>query len=193
MIRSDELEWEARVRLAEIRSSLENLNLGSTIDTPIDMVVDRICEKAERTNSPPNLQELVAQLLAEAFRNGPPQLVHLPRDQALAEAILILERGYAGTRGRGYHAALVDSRAHPNGVAYVLRWLGETLKSRFRAVATERAVTRVIDRCSWELKCAAVYCLQVEYGIDLPDAVRRGPSEQFVGQVGQLVVQLHGV
>jgi len=193
MTPSNDVVWEARVQLAKIRSSLDNLNLSSTIDAPLDIAVDRVCERADRSAPPPSLQELAAQLVADAYRNGPPQLGFLPYDHALAEAILVLEGGYAGAHGRGYHASLVDSRSHPNGVTYVLQSLGEALKFRFRTAAAERAVTRVIDRCSWEVRCAMVRCLQVEHGDVLATAIRTCPAEQFAGQVGQLAMQLYGV
>ena len=193
MTPSDEVVWQAHVQLAQIRSSLDNLNLSSTIDAPLDIAVDRACERADRSDPPPSMQELAAQLVADAYRNGPPQLGLLPCDHALAEAILVLDRGYVGSHGRGYHASLVDSRSHPNGVAFVLQSLGEALKLRFRAAAAERAVTRVIDRCSWEVKCAMVRCLQMEHGDVLAAAIRTCPPEQFARQIGQLVIQLHGV
>ena len=193
MTRSDDVVWEARVQLAQIRSSLDNLNLSSTIDAPLDIAVDRACERADRSDPPPSLQDLAAQLVADAYRNGPPQLGLLPHDHALAEAILVLERGYVGFHGRGYHASLVDAQSHPNGVAFVLQSLGEALKLRFRIATAERAVARIIDRCSWETKCDMVRCLQVEYGDVRAAAIMTCPPEQFARHIAQLVMKLHGV
>lgn len=156
------------------------------IDHIVDGAVMRMSQDVGGHRSAVQLHDLVAKLVREVYRDGPPKLARVPRARALAIGLGLLEEGYVGANAPGYGGALVDLARLEDGTRVVLHQLGALLKARFRTAIAHRARERLGAQSDWPVKCAMARQLLESYGPYLPDDLRHASPEQLARHVAEL-------
>jgi hypothetical protein len=155
----------------------------------IDYLVERIVRQA--VNFPtPSFLDLGGHLVRAVYALGPMQLRALTVAQGQMEAVRLLEREYESANSRGYHAAVLDARQHPNGCAAVLTELGRILQSQWQNLARLLVADWVTSRCDWNMRCALVELVQIEYGPYLPAEVGAADPDRFADDLFTLLEQV---
>ena len=139
---------------------LDDQRISNEIDEPIDKAAQAFHWEAEQGGSHCEFNRLISGFVGHIFKTG----LRLPRclskEEALAEAISLLKKGYPDAHGDGYDEALLDaSDARLEGTERILSALVESIKAIERKKYMEWVFFEHIDPLNWNLKVdvAALY------------------------------------
>ena len=143
--RASEIVERAAVLLDEER-------LAREIDDPVDEALVASMPDESQAFSLRAFHDSIAEFVRQACQRGGTRR-NPDRDEALSEALSILESGYQSGSGKGYTAAYRDaSDPEQGGIPLVLAQMADWLKAEQR----QKRIARVLDGCvspsDWPLK-----------------------------------------
>ena len=100
------------------------------IDEPIDLTVKAFQIKTKLPLSHSDFNRVIAEFVRRIYQKGLRITRHLSDQEALAEAVSLLENYYQGIDSRGYDGALLDATGNDQeSLGYVLSQLAESIKA----------------------------------------------------------------
>ena len=158
----------------ELVSALTEEGLRTAIDLTIDRATKGFSWAWSKDTSP-SAKELITAagaLIQRIYRYGirPPR--HLTRDQAVAEAIQIIEDDYRSVLCRGFSAFILDGRGVDPGPDAVLGALAAIVKARERERHKTLLVAAALDPLNWDERVRAAAQLRSLLSEHLPEEVR---------------------
>jgi len=136
-----------------------------------------------------DLDRALVAVVEAIYAHGLPCPQKLVGSDALAEAMALLEEGYAGEHDRGYELALFEATAE-DGVAieFVLRSLAETVRRRLRVARVRWLFARLFLAQEWPVRVEMVDLLKTEIAPYVrPDLLARD-SRELVGHALDLLI-----
>jgi hypothetical protein len=123
------------------------------IDEPIDLTVKAFQIKTKLPLSHSDFNRVIADFVRRIYQNGLRLPRHLSDQEALAEAVSLLENHYQGINSRGYDDALLDAGGNgQEGLLYILSQLAETIKAIEREKYVQWVFFSTIDQSDWETR-----------------------------------------
>ena len=139
-----DLAEQAREIVERVVALLNEERLGCEIDDPVNAALEAVGDEEAQGRSLKEFHDAIAEFVRQAYRGLMRSVRNLSRDEALAEAILILESGYQSGSIRGYAAACVDAAdSERGGIPFVLMSMAEWIKADWR----RKRILRVLNRC----------------------------------------------
>ena len=170
---------------------LNEERMAREIDERIDLAVETFKAKVKVPLSHPGFNRLIAKFVRDLYRKGLRLPRRLPLNEALAEAVSLLEKLYQGIHSRGYDEALVDASGNDlEGFEYVLSQLAESIKAVEREKYVRWAFTDTVDQSDWEAhRCIAATYL-VKYKDLLPPEFRDMDPARLTEHLQDLIINL---
>jgi len=130
------------------------------IDEPVDTAKQNfnVTESEPITHSAFN--RVIAVFIRHVYREGLRLPMQLSDQEALAEAIFLLERYYPRENTEGYEEALIEANAHGQaGLEFVMTQLAESIKTVERKKYVRWVYAVNFEHLDWQLRCriAAAY------------------------------------
>lgn len=143
-----------------IENLLDLLNedtMQREIDEPLDAAKQSFRIEPSDTISHLKFNQVIAAFIQHIYNEGSRLNRYLSYQEALAEAILLLQRYYPNEYKEGYTTALIDaSSGGREGLELVLSELTESVKVVEREKYIQWAFTTNIDHLDWGLRCRIV-------------------------------------
>ena len=162
------------------------------IDEPIDLTVKAFQLKAKLPLSHSDFNRVIAEFVRRIYQKGLRLPRHLSDQEALAEAVSLLENYYQGINSRGYDDALLDATGNDQeGLGYVLSQLAESIKAVEREKYVQWVFFSTIDQSDWEIRrlMAATYLTKYRFCLS-PELKDMDPAwlvDHFQGLISNLV------
>lgn len=155
-------------------AALREDHLHAVVDLPIDRVAAGFqCSGPRNTRiSTRDLLAAAGTLVQRIYRHGIRPARQLTREQAVAEAIQIIEEGYQSVACRGFSAFMLDGRAPDPGPEGVLLSLAGIVKAREREKYRASLIARILDPLDWDERVRATARLRSLLSERLPEDVR---------------------
>ena len=161
-----------------LMSLLNEELISSKIDAPIDAAVREFQFDVKLPFSHSDFNRLIGAFVSHMYQKGLRLPRHLSKEEALTEAISLLERYYQGGNSKGYDGALMDGAGDSlEDLEFVLFQLAASIKAAQRNKYVQWAFFSIVDQSDWKTRrqLAAVYL--VKYGDFLSRELReKGPS-----------------
>ena len=139
--------------LDTIINLLNEERLVREIDEPIDLTVKAFQIKTELPLSHSDFNRVITEFVRRIYQKGLRLPRHLSDQEALAEAVSLLENHYQGINSRGYDDALLDAGGNgQEGLLYILSQLAETIKAIEREKYVQWVFFSAIDQSDWETR-----------------------------------------
>ena len=149
--------------LDTIINLLNEERVARTIDEPIDLTVKAFQLKVKAPLSHSEFNRVIAEFVSGIYKKGLRLPRHLSGQEALTEAVSLLEKYYQGIYSKGYDEALLDAAGNDQeGLRYVLSQLAESIKTVERDKYVRWVFANTIDQSDWETRrrIAATYLMQ---------------------------------
>lgn len=147
--------------------------LSTLIDEPIDLAADTFQSEIGRPLSHERFNDAILEMVHHIFENGTPLRRVLSRQEALSEAVSLLDAHYRGVHTTGYNGAFLDAVIDDvEGIEPVLSHLTETIKAVERRKYVQWVFAQEIGPLDWEDRCRIVSAYLDRYGGFLPDHLR---------------------
>jgi hypothetical protein len=179
MMSSEEM-CRAKTLLDSFLALLDEERIWREIDEPVMRVLAEFEIDDNEPYSTHSFHDAIAKFIQQVGDRGLKARRLLTRDQALAEAITILDDRYFGAGGKGYDAArCVAASFEPNGIRLVVEQLAGLIISRQREKYVERIGQTFIMPPDWQTKrLLAAYLLQVTAAsADTPRLAQLPPAQ----------------
>jgi hypothetical protein len=178
--------------LATIINLLNEERVVREIDEPIDMTVKAFRLKVKVPLSHSDFNRVIAGFVRNIYQKGLRLSRHLSNQEALTEAVSLLEKYYQGIDSRGYDGALLDARGNDQeGLEYVLSQLAESIKAVERKKYVQWIFSSIVDQSDWEARrrIAATYLIQYKdiLSPELRDMDPAWLADHFQGLILNLV------
>ncbi|MCX7013943.1 MAG: hypothetical protein NTW86_15560 [Candidatus Sumerlaeota bacterium] len=132
---------------------LDDERIRREIDEPIDSVVETFEYDELEALSLRGFHDSIAEFVRRVYTHGLRCRHDLTREEALAEAIFVLESGYRSARTTGYAGACFDAaNAEPSGMPSIIGQMAEWIKARHRDMHNRRILDRCISPSDWASK-----------------------------------------
>ncbi len=157
--------------VALLRDLLSEEQIRRRVDEPIDDAMTAYPRPVDRPSCAAEFHEAVAAFVRFLHERGvrPPRSPS--RDEALAEAIALIEQAYPGRPEDRYDGAMLDATSDDDGLETVLATIGEAVKARQRRKLVTWAIVRTVGHLRWTDRCVIADHLLREYAGVAPEAV----------------------
>ena len=116
--------------LDTIMDLLNEERMAREIDERIDLAVETFQVKVKVPLSHSDFNRVISGFVRNIYHKGLRLSRHLSNQEALTEAVSLLEKYYQGIDSMGYDGALLDARGNDQeGLEYVLSQLAESIKT----------------------------------------------------------------
>ena len=159
------------------------------IDEPIDLTVKSFQLKVKVPLSHSDFNRVIAEFVSGIYQKGLRLPRHLSDQEALTEAVSLLEKYYQGIDSCGYDGALLDAAGNDQeGLGYVLSQLAESIKAVEREKYVQWVFADTVDQLDWEAhrRIAATYL--VKYKDLLPPELRDMDPARLADHFQDLIV-----
>lgn len=174
------------VVLDRLRQLLSPQRIQQEVDEPIDHAISTYQENDAPSQSVQDFHRRMGAFVRHVFAKGLPAAAQLTDEQAIGEAIELLED--SDPMG-GYDNALLDTLdANRGGVSSILSLLGELLKLRQRNRYFRSVFVTELGSCDWNLRCRIVQHLQHSLASSLTPELRNCPHFQLVDELPSLLL-----
>jgi hypothetical protein len=178
--------------LDTIINLLNEERLVREIDEPIDLTVKVFKIKAKLPLSHSDFNHVIAEFVCRIYQKGLRITRHLSDQEALVEAVSLLENYYQGIDSSGYDGALLDATGNDQeGLGYVLSQLGESIKAVERKKYVQWVFFSTIDQSDWEIRRRITATYMAKYRFFLsPELKDMDPAwlvDHFQGLIFNLV------
>ncbi len=171
--------------------ALRDDRIRREIEAPIDTAAASFGMQKKNARTAKEFIELTGEFVAHLYKYGLPLRLEMSPDQARAEAIYLLERGYQSSGGRGYDAALLDAVSEPEGnPGAVLKSLAEIVKGIERGKYVRWILIRHVDPLDWRLKYDLVELTLGRMKQFLPPELCGSPAARFADLYGDLILSV---
>jgi hypothetical protein len=162
------------------------------IDEPIDLTVKAFQIKTKLPLSHSDFNRVIAEFVRRIYQKGLRLPRHLSDQEALAEAVSLLENYYQGINSSGYDDALLDAAGNDQeGLGYVLSQLAESIKAVEREKYVHWVFFSTIDQSDWEIRrrITATYLTKYRFFLspELKDMEPAWLVDHFQGLISNLV------
>ena len=157
--------------VARLRDLLSEEQIRRRVDGPIDEAMAAYTRPVARPSCAAEFHGALAAFVRCLYQRGVRPQRSLSRDEALADAIALIELAYPGRREDRYEGALLDATSHDDGLETVLATIGEAVKSRQRRKLVTWAVVRTVGHLQWADRCIIAEHLLHECARSAPEAV----------------------
>jgi hypothetical protein len=160
---SSEQNLSSEKRIDTIMDLLNEEQMVRAIDERIDLAVKAFQLKVKVPLSHSDFNRVITGFVRDLYRKGLRLPRHLSEQEALAEAVSLLEKYYQGMHTRGYDGAVLDAAGDDlEGLEYVLSQLAESIKAVEREKYVKWVFADTVDQSDWETcRCiAATYLMQ---------------------------------
>lgn len=144
-------------------SLLNEQRISRKIDAPIDAAVQEFQFDVKAPFSHSDFNRIIGAFVGHLYQKGLRLPRHLSEEEALTEAISLLERYYQGVNSKGYDGALMDGAGDSlEGLEYVLFHLAESIKAVERNKYVQWVFFNIVDQSDWEARqrIAAAYLVK---------------------------------
>jgi hypothetical protein len=178
--------------LDTIMDLLNEERMTREIDEPIDLTVKAFQIKTELPLSHSDFNRVIAEFVRRIYQNGLRLPRHLSEQEALAEAVSLLENYYQGIDSRGYDDALLDATGNDQeGILYVLSQMADSIKAAEREKYVQWVFFSTIDQSDWEIRRRITATYMAKYRFFLsPEIKDMDPAwlvDHFQGLIFNLV------
>ena len=142
---------------------LNEERMARAIDERIDLAVETFELKVKVPLSHSDFNRLIAGFVRGIYQKGLRLPRHLSDQEALTEAVSLLEKYYQSIQIRGYDGALLDAAGNNlEGLEYVLSQLEESIKAVEREKYMQWVFVDTVDQLDWEAhrRIAATYLVK---------------------------------
>ena len=160
---NSESDFDAEKLIGNVLDLLNEARMQQEIDELLDMARRSFCLKESGPVSHSAFNHLIAGFVQHVYRNGLRLPRHFSGQEALGDAIFLLDRYYqrehikGGEHITGYEAALIDFKGGDReGLELVLSQLAESIKTVERGKYSQWVFTTNIDHLDWRLRCLIV-------------------------------------
>jgi predicted nucleotidyltransferase len=167
---------------------LDERHITNAVDEPIDAAVSSFKHHNTEPLSLESFHGLISEFVAHLYERGLrcPQILN--PQQALAEALSILERSYQNGNSLGYTGAALDgTEPASNCVDYVLFSIAEAIKCRQRANYSMWVFAKHLDPTDWENKIRIADLLFELARPFLPPRLLQFTSAELVDDIPNLI------
>ena len=178
--------------LDDIINLLNEERVFREIDEPIDLTVKAFQLKVKVPFSHSDFNRVISGFVRDLYQKG----LRLPRQlsdqEALIEAVSLLEKYYQGIDSMGYDGALLDARGNDQeGLEYVLSQLAESIKTVERKKYERWVFADTVDQLDWETRRHITATYLMRYKDFLSPAIREMDpawlADHFQGLIFNLV------
>ncbi len=189
MKRSDVIERRAAVIIETIIDLLDEAHLLRRIDQPIEAAVASFHPSTAVLHSHKEVHSIVADFIQHLLRSDPVCPREISKDQALDEAVALLQSSYGDWPPSAYQVAVTDAQNELRGIHWVLESLANGIKRRRRSEYRHWALVSHLDPCDWEIQVAIARRLRehILRDGDPTQLTKAPPAEEMVGQIGQMI------
>ena len=175
--------------LDTIMGLLNEERMARAIDERIDLAVETFELKVKVPLSHSDFNRLIAGFVRGIYQKGLRLPRHLSDQEALTEAVSLLEKYYQSIQIRGYDGALLDAAGNNlEGLEYVLSQLEESIKAVEREKYKQWVFVDTIDQLDWEAhRCIAATYL-VKYKDLLPPELRDMDPARLADHFRDLII-----
>ena len=138
-----------------------------------------------------DFNRVIADFVSGIYQKGLRLPRHLSGQEALTEAVSLLEKYYQGIDSKGYDGALLDAAGNDQeGLGYVLSQLAESIKTVERDKYVRWVFADTIDQSDWEAlrRIAATYL--TKYRFFLSPELRNMDPAWLVDDFQDLILNL---
>ncbi|MFC1895234.1 hypothetical protein ACFL0Q_01020, partial [Thermodesulfobacteriota bacterium] len=156
---NSESDFDAEDLICKVLDLLSEARIQREIDVPMDMARRNFCLKATGPFSHSSFNHLIAEFVQHVYRKGLRLPRHFSDQEALAEAIFLLNKYYQYQNEyiTGYEAALIDFKGSGReGLEVVLSQLTESIRTVERGKYIQWVFTANINHMDWSLRCLIV-------------------------------------
>lgn len=187
MTNSDDGSFPSSV-IDRIKMLLAEQRLHEAIDAPLDEAAASFQPLATPTASRESFHRVLGDFVTHVYERGLPMPKKLSRQQALAEAIALLEAGYQGVRCYGYEGAYRDAMDPAlDGTVLVLSELNEIIKTIEREKYLQWVFAEVLAPLDWLSRCRVAQTLLDQLRPFLPAEVLRFTPAQLADEIHHLI------
>ena len=180
---------EIKEIIFKIFELLDESYITREIDSPIDKSVAEFKFDTDCEYSHQKFHKQIANVVQIIYRNGLKVPKNLSLPTALAEGILLLEKGYQNNHTTGYDAAIIDaSNPDINGLELIKASLIEIIKNTERQKYIEWVFIVNIVPTNWETKCEIIEFLFQIYKPYLPPSVQQNDPIYFANSYKELIL-----
>jgi hypothetical protein len=178
--------------LDTIMNLLNEERMTREIDEPIDLTVKAFQIKTDLPLSHSDFNRVITDFVRRIYQKGLRLPRHLSDQEALAEAVSLLENYYQGIDSRGYDDALLDATGNDQeGILYVLSQMADSIKAAEREKYVQWVFFSTIDQSDWEIRRRITATYMAKYRFFLsPEIKDMDPAwlvDHFQGLIFNLV------
>ena len=161
-----------------IMDLLSEERIAREIDEPIEWAADTFQEKINVPISHPDFKRVIAKFVQRIYEQGLRLPRRLSEEEALTEAVSLLEKYYRGIYTKGYDGALLDAASNNiESMEYVLSTLKESMKTFEREKYKQWVFVDTIDQLDWEAyRRLAEFYLRQHKDLLPPELLDIGPA-----------------
>ena len=186
---SSEQNLSSEKLLDTIMDLLNEERMAREIDECIDLAVETFQVKVKVPLSHSDFNRLIAGFVRGIYQKGLRLPRHLSDQEALTEAVSLLEKYYQSIDIGGYDGALLDAAGNNlEGLEYVLSQLAESIKAVEREKYMKWVFVDTVDQLDWEThrRIAATYL--VKYKDILPHELRDMDPARLADHFQDLII-----
>lgn len=198
---NSETDFSARKVIDTVLNLLCEDRMQQEIDEPVDTTKQNFNITVSEPITHSSFNQVIAAFIRHIYRKGRRLPIQLSDQEALAEAIFLLERYYPSQYTKGYEEALMDANGHGQaGLELVLTQLAESIKAVEKRKYIQWVFTINFEHLDWRLRCRIVDAFIEQNKEILPghfldiDPARLADSLQYLTEnqlaVGNLVRQI---
>ena len=172
-----------------ILNLLNEERVARAIDEPIDMTVKAFQLKVKVPLSHSDFNRVIAEFVRDLHQKGLRLPRHLSDQEALTEAVSLLEKHYQSIHTRGYDGALLDvSGSKLEGLDPVLSRLAESIKEAERGKYVEWVFFDNVDQLDWDARYQLVSTYLTQYKNILPPHLREMDPARLADHFKDLIL-----
>ena len=181
-------ERQAEAILSEVFGLISEEYLQARIDGPIE----RAAATFDFDQVGPVHHKIFIEVTRDFVRHVYQKAVwgweNISAEEAVTEAVAILEEGYQAAYGQGYYTAFLDA-SNPNliGLEYVLAQMGRHISERARTRHIRWVCASRIELAEWPTRCLIAEILLTWWKPFLPENVRKCSPAQLANHITELI------
>jgi len=186
---NSESDFDAENLICKVLDLLNEARMQQEIDVPLDMARRSFRLKELGPASHSTFNRLIAGFVQHVYRKGLRLPRHFSDQEALGDAIFLLDKYYQSEHIKGYEAALIDFKGGGReGFELVLSQLTESIKTVERGKYIQWVFTTNIDHLDWRLRCLIVEAYIKRHKEILPQHILDIDPARFAENLPDLII-----
>jgi hypothetical protein len=162
--------------------------IAREVDDPLDQAAGSFQLEIKLPLSHSEFNRVIAEFVRHLYLKGLRLSRDLSYEEAMSEAVFILERYYQGGYTSGYDGALLDGASTAlEGIEFVLSRITASVKAIERQKYTHWVFVDKVDRLDWETRCRFVSTYLERFQDILPPQLREMDPARLVDHVHELI------